>query len=89
MPPAELAEGYRRLPVVRAEAVGAYTLLVLRNDGGPVGSSVPAASSALKKAFPKVVSMPITSPVLRISGPSTVSASGKRLNGSTASLMAT
>jgi dihydroorotate dehydrogenase electron transfer subunit len=38
VPPAELAEGYRRLPVVRAEAVGAYTLLVLRNDGGPVGS---------------------------------------------------
>jgi NAD(P)H-flavin reductase len=28
----------RRLDVDRVEAVGAYTLVVLRNDGGPVGS---------------------------------------------------
>ena len=54
-----------------------------------VGSRVPAASSALKKALPNVASMPITSPVERISGPSAVSTSGNRLNGSTASLMAT
>ncbi len=54
-----------------------------------VGNRVPAASSALKNALPKVVSMPITSPVLRISGPSAVSTSGNRLNGSTASLIAT
>ena len=53
------------------------------------GSRSPAASWLLAKARPKVVSMPITSPVLRISGPSTESASGKRLKGSTASLMAT
>ncbi len=33
--------------------------------------------------------MPITSPVERISGPSAVSTSGKRLNGSTASFTAT
>ena len=33
--------------------------------------------------------MPMTSPVERISGPSTVSTSGKRLNGSTASFTAT
>jgi dihydroorotate dehydrogenase electron transfer subunit len=32
-----VASGYRRLAVSRAEAVGAYTLLVLRNDGGGVG----------------------------------------------------
>ena len=54
-----------------------------------VGSRSPAASWLLANASPKVVSMPMTSPVLRISGPSTVSASGKRLNGRTASLMAT
>ena len=36
--PAEPAEGHRQLAVARTEAVGAYTLLVLRNDGGPVGS---------------------------------------------------
>jgi len=33
MPPAR-----RTLPVARVEAVGAYTLLVLRNDGGEVGA---------------------------------------------------
>jgi dihydroorotate dehydrogenase electron transfer subunit len=33
-----LAEGYRRVAVDRIEAVGAYTLLVLRNDGAPVGA---------------------------------------------------
>jgi hypothetical protein len=54
-----------------------------------VGSTVPAASSALKNALPKVASMPMTSPVERISGPSAVSTSGKRLNGSTHSLIAT
>ena len=53
------------------------------------GSRSPAASWLLAKASPKVESMPITSPVDRISGPSTLSASGKRLKGSTASLMAT
>jgi hypothetical protein len=37
----------------------------------------------------KELSMPITSPVERISGPSTASVSGKRLNGSTASFTAT
>ena len=55
----------------------------------PRGRSVPAAISALKKARPKVVSMPMTSPVERISGPSVLSTSGKRLNGSTASFTAT
>jgi len=32
-----LADPARRLAVDRVEAVGAYTLLVLRNDGGDVG----------------------------------------------------
>jgi NAD(P)H-flavin reductase len=32
-----LADPARRLPVARVEAVGAYTLLVLRNDGGDIG----------------------------------------------------
>jgi NAD(P)H-flavin reductase len=33
-----LERGARRLAVDRVEAVGAYTLLVLRNDGGPVAA---------------------------------------------------
>ena len=37
--------------------------------------------------MPKLSADPITSPVERISGPSTVSAPGKRRNGSTASLI--
>jgi hypothetical protein len=49
------------------------------------GSRLPAALWLLANARPKERSMPITSPVERISGPSTVSTSGKRLNGSTAS----
>ena len=53
------------------------------------GRVSPAAIWLLAKARPKVSSMPMTSPVERISGPSTRSASGKRLNGSTASLTAT
>ena len=40
---------------------------------------------ALRERHAEVRSIPITSPVERISGPSTVSTSGKRLNGSTAS----
>ena len=54
-----------------------------------VGSRSPAASWLLANARPKVRSMPMTSPVERISGPSTVSTSGKRLKGSTASFTAT
>ena len=53
------------------------------------GIRLPAAVWLLANAMPNVRSMPITSPVLRISGPSTVSTSGKRLNGSTASFTAT
>ena len=49
------------------------------------GRRVPAASCALAKAMPKLSPIPMTSPVERISGPSTVSTPGKRLKGSTAS----
>ena len=53
------------------------------------GSGLPAAVWLLPKASSKLASMPITSPVERISGPRTVSISGKRLKGSTASFTAT
>ena len=54
-----------------------------------LGSGSPAAIWLFANARPNVRSMPMTSPVERISGPSTVSTSGKRLNGSTASFTAT
>ena len=54
-----------------------------------VGSSLPAASSAFENARPNPVSIPMTSPVDRISGPNAGSTSGNRLNGRTASLTAT
>src|SRR3546814_1829112 len=59
------------------------------NTQPPDGKGSPAASWLLAKANPKVESRPMTSPVLRISGPSTESASGKRLKGRTASFTAT
>ena len=57
-----------------------------RNTVPRSGSRSPADVWLLAKASPNVASMPMTSPVERISGPSRVSTSGKRLNGSTASL---
>ena len=54
-----------------------------------MGNSVPAADCALMKARPNVASIPITSPVERISGPNVVSTSGNRLNGNTASFTLT
>ncbi len=53
------------------------------------GSLFQAPVWLLTNAIPKLRSMPITSPVERISGPSTVSTVGKRLKGSTASFTAT
>ncbi|CAB4598212.1 unannotated protein [freshwater metagenome] len=50
------------------------------------GNVVPAANCDLANARAKESSIPITSPVERISGPSAVSTSAKRLNGNTASL---
>ena len=52
------------------------------------GNSSPAPNSALAKARPKSLSIPITSPVERISGPRIVSVPGNFLNGNTASLTA-
>src|ERR1019366_8863355 len=49
------------------------------------GSRNPAAACALANAVGKSRAMPITSPVERISGPSSESAPAKRSNGSTAS----
>ena len=53
------------------------------------GSGTPAAAWALAKAVGKSRAMPITSPVERISGPSSASEPSKRSNGSTASLTET
>ena len=54
-----------------------------------VGSSVPAASWALAKAIGKFMSMPMTSPVDRISGPRMTSTPGNLVNGKTTSLTLT
>ena len=48
------------------------------------GSGRPAARSAFANAVGRSAALAITSPVARISGPSTGSAPGKRANGSTA-----
>ena len=53
------------------------------------GSRRPAARSALANAVGRSEALAITSPVERISGPSTGSAPGKRANGSTAALTET
>ena len=50
------------------------------------GSATPAASCDLNSASPKVRPTPITSPVERISGPSSVSTPGNLAKGKTASL---
>src|SRR5437870_1891617 len=53
------------------------------------GRKVPAAICALANAAPKLPSIPITSPVDFISGPSTVSTPGNLMKGKTASLTLT
>ena len=53
------------------------------------GRLTPAAAWALPNAVGKSAAIPITSPVLRISGPSTASAPAKRAKGRTASLTLT
>ncbi len=50
-----------------------------------VGMFVPAATWLLAKASSKLASMPITSPVLRISGPRMMSTPGNLANGKTTS----
>ena len=54
-----------------------------------VGSGRPAARSALASAVGRSAALAMTSPVERISGPSTGSAPGKRANGSTAAFTLT
>ena len=53
------------------------------------GSGRPAARSAFASAVGRSAALVITSPVERISGPSTGSAPGKRANGSTAAFTLT
>src|SRR5207244_6378776 len=53
------------------------------------GSGRPAARSALANAVGRSAAVAITSPVERISGPSTGSAPGKRANGNTAAFTET
>ncbi len=51
-----------------------YLSIMVMNTLPLAGSFWPAAIAAFAYAFAKVLSMPITSPVERISGPSSVSA---------------
>ena len=59
--------------------------VTVRNTVPPLGSCVPTAACAFANAVGKSAATPITSPVERISGPSSASAPAKRSNGSTAS----
>ena len=60
--------------------------VTVRNTVPVRGSRAPAAACALANAAGKSAATPITSPVERISGPSSASEPAKRSNGSTASL---
>src|SRR5712691_7591272 len=59
------------------------------NTVPPAGRTDPVASWAFARASPRSAAMPMTSPVERISGPSTVSTPGNRPNGNTAAFTAT
>ena len=63
--------------------------VTVRNTVPLAGSRAPAAAWAFANAAGKSAATPITSPVERISGPSSASAPAKRSNGSTASLTLT
>ncbi len=69
-------------------AAGLSSSRTLMNTRPLLGRRVPAASCDFTNASPKVVPMPITSPVDFISGPRMVSTPGNLLNGNTASLTA-
>ena len=82
-----------RKPISASWRIGATTLslsesLTEMNTVPASGNFVPPPSWLLAKATAKSRSMPITSPVERISGPSTVSTPGKRAKGNTASFTA-
>ena len=70
-------------------AAGLSVSVTVMKTEPSAGSSTPAAACALPKAVGKSAAIPITSPVLFISGPSTESAPAKRAKGSTASLTLT
>ena len=84
---AEAELGQRRRRPARAPALSASR--TERKAVPAVGSGRPAARSALASAVGKSAALAITSPVERISGPSTGSLPGKRANGSTAALTLT
>ena len=64
-------------------------MLTLRKIFPSVGRTVPPASWALAKAMLNRSLTPITSPVLRISGPSTISTPANLRNGNTLSFTLT
>ena len=66
-------------------AAGLSPSATVMNTVPESGSRAPAAAWALANAVGKSRAIPITSPVERISGPSSASAPANRLNGSTAS----
>ena len=70
-------------------AAGLSPSATVRNTVPWLGSRAPAAAWALANAVGKSGAIPITSPVERISGPSSESEPAKRSNGSTASLTQT
>ena len=72
-----------------AKAPGLSESVTVMKAVPSLGSGTPAAACALANAVGKSRAMPITSPVERISGPSTASEPSKRSNGSTASLTET
>ena len=84
-PEAEVVQLARRCPM----AAGLSESVTVRNTVPASGSRAPAAAWALANAAGKSAATPITSPVERISGPSSASAPAKRSNGSTASLTET
>ena len=67
-------------------AAGLSVSVTVMNTVPATGSCAPAAAWALAKAVGKSGAIPMTSPVLRISGPISGSVPAKRSNGSTASL---
>ena len=72
-----------------ASAAGLSLSVTVMKTVPSSGSRAPAAAWALAKAVGKSGAMPITSPVERISGPSSASEPGKRSKGRTASLTET
>ena len=73
----------------RPPAPGLSESVTVMNTVPSVGRCEPAAACAFANAVGKSGAMPMTSPVERISGPSTASEPAKRSNGRTASFTET